>query len=214
MNVRSPELSGPEANLASAAAQICKSGLGPNLIGQPAIHYPIAGPPSSPGQLSVQRTSTNGSIRTKHDTPDLPVLFTSSRPLRTARSRDEPSTRAAPYYPPVSFLIITRFRPFLHVSFSSSLPHLSLKIIFALLPSEFNRCVPILQSTSSLHVQVLTDVASAPASSPEYDGSCTRLIPTLPDRSGPAPPGQSKGSLYRQKAKQPHISKTVSCSPS
>ena len=46
----------------------------------------------------------------------------------------------------------------------------------------------------------LTDV-SATARSSEYGGICRRLNPTWPDRSGSTPPRQSKGSVYRQRAK-------------
>ena len=79
VNVRSPELSGPEANLVKCLSwpllQICKSGLGSNLIGpvlKYACHYPIAAP-NSPGHESL-RVRKEKVFRTKHDTPDLPVL--------------------------------------------------------------------------------------------------------------------------------------------
>ena len=190
LNVRSPELSGPEANLASPLPPDLQVWLGAESDRpQYATHCPITQLQSAiPPVKKAYEYEWKAFFRTKHDTPR---PLEPSRTLRTlltvvahsARSRDERVPELLLTTSPLTQLFVslisTRFRPFPPFFSSSSSSALHLYLIYSLskyhhhhhhhhLCSLLAIRVPLFYSqkaafTFKIIVVCLTDVASAPA---------------------------------------------------
>ena len=189
LNVRSPELSGPEANLASPLPPDLQVWLGAESDRpQYATHSPITqspkGSPQFPPAKKAYEYEWKAFFRTKHDTPR---PLEPSRTLRTlltvvahsARSRDERVPELLLTTSPLTQLFVslisTRFRPFPPFFSSSSSSALHLYLISTLSKYHHHHLCSLLAIRGSLFysqkaaftfkiiVVCLTDVASAPA---------------------------------------------------